>query len=369
MKKIFFCFGTRPEAIKLAPLIRDAQKYDFESFVCLTGQHKELIEPINAFFGIKSDANLNVMTPGQSLHQLTAKIISGIEPILGLCKPNYVAVQGDTTSALAGALAAFYLKIPVVHIEAGLRTAQADNPFPEEMNRRLISRLASIHFAPTDLSQQNLVDEGIGQSVFVTGNTGIDALRIGLEQLDQSETLLAHPAIDPKKRLILATVHRRENFENLEQIFTAMKEITETLQDTQVLLPLHKNPVVVAAAEKHLAHAPNVHLVEPLDYPTMIGAMKTCALVLTDSGGLQEEAPYLKKPVLVLRTSTERQEGVTAGVSRIIGNTKSSIVNETTKVLTDMNDYKSFQRSGNPYGDGYATKKIFSFLKAPTGHD
>lgn len=362
MKKLVFCFGTRPEAIKLAPLILDAKKSGFHPIVCLTGQHKELIEPINKFFGIHADANLEVMAPGQSLHQLTAKIVTGMERVLSDTKPSAIVVQGDTTSALAGALAAFYLKVPIIHVEAGLRTDHMDNPFPEEMNRRLIGRMAKYHFPPTDLARENLIKEGLRENIVVTGNTGIDALRISIDRLQNNNLPAEASHISKAKRIILATVHRRENFENLDDIFGAMLEITQKLADVQIVFPVHLNPVVHKRAKEILKNSASIHLTTPLTYPDMVAMMKMSSLILTDSGGLQEEAPYLKKPVLVLRTSTERQEGVTAGVSRIVGNTKSSIVKNSIEVLTDAKVYETFQRNANPYGDGFASKAIFEYL-------
>ncbi len=364
MKKLIFSFGTRPEAIKLAPLILDAKANGFDPFVCLTGQHKELIEPVNLFFNFPVHANLHAMASGQSLHELTAKIVTGMEKIISDNKPAGVVVQGDTTSAFASALAAFYLKVPVIHIEAGLRTDQFDNPFPEEINRRLISRIASFHFAPTELAQYNLAQEGVTSNVVVTGNTGIDALRLSLERLTANHTPPIVASIAADHRIILATVHRRENFENLDQIFAAMLDITTRFSNVEIVLPVHMNPVVRAKSSGLLKNVDRIHLIEPLSYPQLIALMKASYLVLSDSGGLQEEAPYLGKPVLVLRTSTERQEGVNAGTSRIVGNTRASIVENTVEVLTNEAAYKRFQHSSNPYGDGYAVAPIYKYLNS-----
>lgn len=362
-KKLLFCFGTRPEAIKLAPLILEAKNYQFQPLVCLTGQHKELIEPINSFFNIHGDIHLNVMSSGQSLHSLTAKIITGMESTLKETQPDAVVVQGDTTSAMAGALAAFYCKIPVIHIEAGLRTEHMDNPFPEEMNRRLIGRIAHFHFAPTDLAKANLQKESITENVFVTGNTGIDALRISLDRPQIQNIQSVFPQIDFNKRILLTTVHRRENFDNLDQIFSALIEITNKAPDVEIVFPVHLNPTVRSKTSEWLKDNKKIHLLEPLNYELLIAVMSKCFLVLSDSGGLQEEAPYLRKPVLVLRTSTERQEGVLAGTSRIVGNSRDAIVEHTLKVLSNKEEHASFLKQMNPYGDGFATAKIYQALQ------
>lgn len=361
MKKLVFCLGTRPEAIKLAPMILAARSFHFEPFTCLTGQHKELIEPINSFFKIRADANLEAMAPGQSLHQLTAKIVTGMETVLKDTKPSAIVVQGDTTSALVGALAAFYLKIPIAHVEAGLRTKHMDNPFPEEMNRRLIGRMANFHFAPTPLARENLLKEGLKENILVTGNTGIDALRISVGTLTPDHMPLEVMRIPKGKRILLATVHRRENFDNLEQIFGAFLRITRECPDVEIVFPVHMNPIVHEHSQRLLSDNPQIHLLAPLNYPQLISVMKACHLVLSDSGGLQEEAPYFEKPVLVLRTSTEREEGVIAGTSLLVGNTEDSISNQTLKILRNQTVYDGFKKL-NPYGDGYATGKIFDFL-------
>lgn len=345
----------------MAPLILESPNHGFMARICLTGQHKELIEPFNEFFGIQSDINLEVMSPGQSLHALTAKIVSQIESVIINIKPDAVVVQGDTTSAMACALASFYLQVPVVHIEAGLRTEFKNNPFPEEMNRRLIGQIATYHFPPTERSGKNLEIENITPSL-VTGNTGIDALKISLDKINPNTIKNILPKLDTSKKIILTTVHRRENFEKLDDIFGALLEIIESNSDCEIVFPVHPNPIVLKKSKELLANCPRIHLIEPLDYPNLISVLNASYLILSDSGGLQEEAPYLKKPVLILRTSTERQEGVEMGVAKLVGNNKSEIVKNTLLLLTDENEYRSLQKNSSPYGDGHASEKILSYL-------
>ncbi len=368
MKKVLFLFGTRPEAIKMAPLIATfSSDKNFDVRVGVTAQHREMLDQVLSFFEIKVDYDLNVMKPNQTLHELTSTLISKItSDILAKESFDFVFVQGDTTTVLAGALAAFYQKIKVVHIEAGLRSGDMHSPFPEEMNRVLTSRIASFHFCPTDTSKENLYKENIKSDVHVVGNTVIDALLMGLDKIDSTmEDVLFSKFnfIDFTKKLILVTCHRRENFgKPFDEICDALLTISKTYGDTvEIVYPVHLNPNVKDTATKKLI-ADNIKLIAPLDYPELIWMMNKSTIILTDSGGIQEEAPSLGKPVLVLREVTERMEGVTAGTAVLVGSDKSRIISETQKLLEDQSHYSNIATASNPYGDGSTSEQIKRIL-------
>ncbi len=322
-KKILFVFGTRPEAIKMAPLIKTMQKCkNFKVKICVTGQHKEMLYQVLDFFKIKPDYDLEIMEPNQTLFTVTSKIITLIEPILSREKPDLVVVQGDTTTVFMGALGAFYKQIPVAHLEAGLRTGDKYSPFPEEINRELVSKIADFHFAPTELSVDNLSKEGILKNVYNVGNTVIDALLLAKEIVNTNEQkyLAEFKNIDFDKKTILVTSHRRESIgKGFKNIMEAILNLAKN-NNIEILFPIHYSPAVRdAAKEAGLVNLSNIHIMDPLDYPSLVFAMEKCYLVLTDSGGIQEEAPSLGKPVLVMRDTTERPEGVKAGVAKLVG--------------------------------------------------
>lgn len=351
--------GTRPEAIKLAPVIlafRDAP--DLRLRVVLTGQHREMVAQVMELFGLQADDDLALMAPRQTLTHVTCAALQGLREEFTAHPADLVLVQGDTTTAFAAALAAFYEQIPVGHVEAGLRTDNLLDPFPEEANRRLISQLAQLHFAPTERSAANLRASGVVGEILTTGNTVIDAL---LRMAEQAEPLQL-PGIDWKRqRVILATVHRRENWgAPLEEIGRGFLAVLERFADTALVLPLHRNPTVREPLERLLGQHPRVVLCEPLDYDRLVAAMRSCTLLLSDSGGLQEEAPALGKPVLVLRRTTERPEAVEAGTARLIGTDSASILAETSRLLEDPQAYGAMARAHNPFGDGLASERILA---------
>jgi UDP-N-acetylglucosamine 2-epimerase (non-hydrolysing) len=369
MKKVLFLFGTRPEAIKMAPLIHCFVKDNlFDVCVAVTAQHREMLDQVLSFFEIKVDYDLNVMTPNQTLHGLTAQLISRITNEILLKETfEYVFVQGDTTTVLAAALAAFYQKTKIVHIEAGLRSHDMLSPFPEEMNRVLTSRLAHFHFCPTAVSKQNLNQENIHKNVFVVGNTVIDALLLGLEKVKKSseKTLLEkYSFIDFSKKIILVTCHRRENFgQPFDSICQALLDIADAFKnEVQIVYPVHLNPNVKEVAHRVLIRN-NIKLIAPLDYPELIWMMEKSVIIVTDSGGIQEEAPSLGKPVLVLREITERMEGVDAGTAILVGTNKEKIVVETMRLLTNKLYYDSVSKASNPYGDGQSAHRILRIIK------
>jgi len=349
--------GTRPEAIKLAPVIRAFQQAeDFRTRVVLTGQHREMVSQVMGLFGLTADHDLALMAPKQTLTHITCGALQGLKQEFGEHRPDLVLVQGDTTTAFASALAAFYEQIPVGHVEAGLRTDNLLDPFPEEANRRLISQLAQLHFAPTPLSAANCRASGVVGTVLTTGNTVIDALLLMAEQAPP----YVLPGLDfATQRVILATVHRRENWgERLQHIGRGFRELLDHYPDTALLLPLHRNPTVREPLQALLGDHPRAFLVEPLDYDQLVAAMRGATLVLSDSGGLQEEAPSLGKPVLVLRRTTERPEAVEAGTARLIGTDSVDIVAEASRLLDDPAAYEAMARAHNPFGDGQASGRI-----------
>ena len=363
-KRILVAVGTRPEAVKMAPVIHALREQPWADVrVLATAQHRQLLDQIHAFFGITPDRDLDMMRANQTLSDLTARMIAAMDPVLAEQKPDLVLAQGDTTTVMVTALASFYRKVPFGHVEAGLRTGDMHNPFPEEMNRVLVGRMASLHFAPTQGSADNLHKEGLIDGVHVTGNTVIDALLWAAERVD------ATPFVPRNgKRLVLVTAHRRENFgEPFASVCAALHDIADR-PDVQILYPVHPNPNVKDVAHRVLGQHPAIQLVEPLDYPQMVAALRACDLILTDSGGVQEEAPSLGKPVLVLRTTTERPEGVTAGAARLVGTDRGTIVAAANELLDDAAAYAAMAKVENPYGDGRAAHRIAqlcgSFVKA-----
>lgn len=360
MKRVLTIFGTRPEAIKLAPAIKELEREPgVTPVVCVTGQHQQMLEPFLEVFGIHPAYNLDVMLPDQSLFDLTERILNRVRDVLEAERPDLVLVQGDTTTAFATALAAFYLKIKVGHVEAGLRTTDKYNPFPEEINRRLISHLADLHFAPTARAKENLLAEGINSSsIFVTGNTIIDALFMILKRT-KTQDPLADLRLDPRKRLLLVTAHRRESFgKGLANICQALKEIVRRAPNVEIIYPVHLNPNVRSTVERFLTGIDQIHLIEPLDYVTFVHLMNRAHLILTDSGGIQEEAPSLGKPLLVMREVTERPEVLEVGAAKLVGTDSERIVYEALRLLEDENEYKRMATAPNPFGDGHAAERI-----------
>jgi UDP-N-acetylglucosamine 2-epimerase (non-hydrolysing) len=357
LPRVTLVLGTRPEAIKLAPVILAFQASPlFETRVVLTGQHKEMVAQVMALFQLTPDRDLELMTPRQTLTHVTCSALEGLRKEFGENRPDLVLVQGDTTTAFAAALAAFYDQIPVGHVEAGLRTDNLYDPFPEEANRRLISQVAQLHFAPTAQSAKNLQASGVVGEIHTTGNTVIDALLLMAAAAPSCEV----PGLDwQKQRVILATVHRRENWGTpLKDIATGFLKVLERHPDTALLLPLHKNPTVREPLQEWLGDHPRVFLTEPLDYDRLVAAIRGCTLLLTDSGGLQEEAPSLGKPVLVLRRTTERPEAVEAGTAKLIGTSSEAIERETCLLLENSEAYAAMAKSHNPFGDGKASERI-----------
>ena len=357
--------GTRPEAIKMAPVITALQREPWaRPYVLLTAQHRELLDQVMQLFGIAADDDLDVMRPNQQLAALTAQLITGLDGALERARPDAVLAQGDTTTVLCAALAAFYRRVPFGHVEAGLRTGDLAFPFPEEANRVLASRLARWHFAPTDTARANLLREGIDPAtIHVTGNTVIDAL-LGVAPRARGVDL----SFADGKRLVLMTAHRRENFgAPMEEVFSAVRELVERFDDLAVLYPVHPNPNVKHPAQRILGGHPRIRLVEPLDYEPFVAAMSAAHLIVTDSGGVQEEAPALGKPVLVLRNETERPEAVDAGVVKLVGPVRERILQAATALLTDPAEYAAMARGVSPYGDGQAAERIVAVLRRDVG--
>lgn len=362
MKRLLFVLGTRPEAIKMAPAILHFRGLlqDFTVRVCLTGQHRELAKQALGLFGVEADVDLDLMQPGQTLSQLSARVLAGLEGVLASEKPDLVFVQGDTTTAFMGALAAFYAQVPVGHIEAGLRTGDLARPFPEEANRRLIAPLARLHFAATEAAWKNLRAEGIeGSHIVVTGNTGIDALFHVLGAMERGELEEpVWPLLNPAKKLVLVTGHRRENFgAGFERFCNALRRIASR-EDVQLVYPVHPNPNVREPVARLLGNLPGVALIDPLEYLPFVSLMRRAYLLITDSGGVQEEGPSLGKPILVTREVTERPEAVEAGTVRLVGTDEKAIVREATLLLDDGGEYERRARILNPYGDGKACGRI-----------
>ncbi|MFC2091708.1 non-hydrolyzing UDP-N-acetylglucosamine 2-epimerase [Elusimicrobiota bacterium] len=365
-KKVLSIFGTRPEAIKMAPVIRELERYPdiFESVVCVTAQHRQMLDQFLDLFNIDPDIDLDLMEENQSLDSFSAKALKTLTKAIGEINPDLVLVQGDTTTAMIAALASFYLKIPVGHIEAGLRTGNKYNPFPEEINRNIIGVLAAYHFAPTQSAGKALMDEGIDEScITVTGNTVVDALNMILEGIEGQKNI-TDDIVRSGCRMILVTSHRRENIgKPLENICEALKEIVEAYPDVEIVYPVHLNPDVQDTVNGKLKGWERINLIEPVEYLDLIQLLRKAYIVLTDSGGIQEEAPVLGKPVLVLRRETERPEGIEAGVAKIVGTEKDDIVREAGLLLNDDQEYEKMAQSVSPYGDGTAAEKIIAVLK------
>lgn len=382
MKKILLVFGTRPEAIKMCPLVKEFHKHPekFETIVCVTGQHREMLDQVLNIFEIEPDYDLNIMKSGQDLYDVTTGVLLGIRDVLKEVKPDVVLVHGDTTTSTATALAAFYQQLPVGHVEAGLRTNNIYSPWPEEMNRQITGRISTINFAPTELSRQNLLKENVDESkIVVTGNTVIDALHIVVNKLENnlelrasvSKKLLANgydiDRLNGSRRLVLITGHRRENFgEGFLNICKAIKELTIRFPFVDFVYPMHLNPNVRGPIKEVLvddsAYNGNLFLIEPLDYLDFVFLMEKSTIVLTDSGGIQEEAPGLGKPVLVMRDTTERPEAVEAGTVKLVGTSYEKILNEVTILLNNEKEYDSMAKSINPYGDGKACERIVKHI-------
>ena len=370
MKTLLFVFGTRPEAIKLAPLIKAFKEQNkFKVIVCLTGQHKEMVNQVVQFFNIPVDINLDLMVPNQTLTDLTANVLNTIKDVFSEVKPDCVFIQGDTTTVMATALAAFYQKIPIAHVEAGLRSNNINEPFPEELNRKIAGIVTKLHFAPTKKSADNLIKDGITEGIHIVGNTVIDALFQAKNIIEKSEKGLSFEnelpnGFDPDKKFILVTCHRRENFgKTLVNIFDAILKFSEENPDINLIYPVHKNPNIYEPAQEILSKRNNIFLVETLDYPMLVWLMNKCFFVLTDSGGIQEEAPSFGKPVLVLRNVTERVEAVEAGTAKLVGDKTSKILEEMNKLVTNKSYYNTFARVHNPYGDGNSSDMICKIVE------
>lgn len=384
MKTILLVFGTRPEAIKMAPLVKKFQQYpnDFKTIVCVTGQHREMLDQVLEIFDIHPNYDLNIMKQGQDLYDVTTRVLLGMRDVLGKINPDIVLVHGDTTTSMAAALAAYYKQIPVGHVEAGLRTYNIYSPWPEEINRQLTGRIATFHFAPTSLSRENLLRENIKDSaILVTGNTVIDALYWVVNRLKEDALLAQNVQVElrksgydvsrlsPGKKLVLITGHRRENFgEGFVQVCSAIKALVEKYPDVDFVYPMHLNPNV----RKPIHDAfdgqiyENMYLIEPLEYLSFVYLMEKSSIVLTDSGGIQEEAPGLGKPVLVMRDTTERPEALAAGTVKLVGTDYNKIILETSSLLGDNDYYTKMSKAVNPYGDGKACERIVHFLSNTT---
>ena len=363
--RVMTIFGTRPEAIKMAPLVTELQnRPGIESICCVTAQHREMLDAVLKIFQLKPDYDLNIMEPRQTLSTITTKCLLGMEGVLEQAKPDLVLVHGDTSTTFAGALAAFYKQIAVGHVEAGLRTYDKYSPFPEEMNRKLVGDIADLHFCPTAANRENLRKEGICDGVFITGNTVIDALKTTVVKDYRFATELLNRLDYTGKKIVLVTCHRRENYgQPMTNIMTALRRVADAFPDVELVYPVHLSPVVREAAEKYLSGHDRIHLIEPLTADEMHNLMARCYLVMTDSGGLQEEAPALGKPVLVLRRETERPEAVEAGTVTIAGTEEEEIFRLAARLLTDESAYKAMAHAVNPYGDGFACRRIVDAIE------
>lgn len=366
-------FGTRPEAIKMAPVIKEIERHPdrFKSIVCVTAQHRHMLDQVLSLFEIKPDYDLNIMKPSQDLFEITCNILSGLQPIIERERPDVILVHGDTTTTMTASIASYYCKIKLGHVEAGLRTNNKYAPFPEEINRRITGCLADLHFAPTEISRKNLLSEGVPEEIiFVTGNTVIDALLSVVQIIERDLSLreqldAVYSFLKPEKRLILVTGHRRENFgEGFENICLAIKEIAKQNIDVEIIYPVHLNPNVQEPVQRILGRSclDNIHLIEPVDYLPFVYLMNRSYVIISDSGGVQEEAPSLGKPVLVMRDTTERPEAITAGTVRLVGTDHLKIVEEVYRLLNDSEAYNIMSMAHNPYGDGKAAKKIVTTL-------
>lgn len=370
--KLMTVFGTRPEAIKMCPLVLEMQKYpDFiEPIVAVTAQHREMLDQVLQLFKITPDYDLNIMTAGQTLYDVTGRALAGLKDVLAAARPDMVLVHGDTTTTFVGALASFYAQISVGHVEAGLRTGNKFSPYPEEMNRKLTGAIADVHFAPTATSKSNLLKENIDPTtIVVTGNTVIDALQTTVRTGYQFADAGLQQVLTSGKRLILVTTHRRENLgEPMRHVYKALRQVLETHPDTEAIFPVHKNPKVREIVDAELGNLDQVHLIEPLDYEPFANLMAKVDIVLTDSGGIQEEAPALGKPVLVLRDTTERPEAVDAGTVKLVGTGYEDVLRETNLLLDDAEYYQSMAEAANPYGDGRACERIIKHILHKNGY-
>ena len=368
--KVLSIFGTRPEAIKMAPLVRALEEHpQIKSQICLTAQHREMLDSVMDLFDLQSDFDLNIMEPGQNLYTITSKMLLGLGEVLREAKPDLVLVHGDTSTTFCGALAAFYAKIPVGHVEAGLRSGDSFSPYPEEMNRKMVGQISSLHFAPTVQNKKNLAVEGITGGVFVTGNTVIDAMDYTIKHFSGTFHSVLDDLDFQKNRVVLLTCHRRENYgKPMEEIFAAVRILVEQNADIQVVYPVHPAPVVQETAQKYLGDLERVHLIAPLDTIQMHALMQKCYFVMTDSGGLQEEAPALGKPVLVLRKETERPEAIAAGTAALAGVEKTQILHLAQHLLDSQEHYDNMAKAVNPYGDGMASKRIVDAILWHFGH-
>ncbi len=358
--RVMTIFGTRPEAIKMAPLVKELQsRPDIQSICCVTAQHRQMLDAVLEIFQLKPDYDLNIMEPRQTLSTITTKCLLGMEGVLEQARPDLVLVHGDTSTTFAGALAAFYKQIMVGHVEAGLRTWDKYSPFPEEMNRKLVGDIADLHFCPTAANRDNLAREGITDGVFLTGNTVIDALKTTVRADYRFSNQLLNGLDYQGKKVILVTCHRRENYgQPMTNIMTALRRVAEAFPEVELVYPVHLSPVVREAADKYLSGHDRIHLIEPLDVEEMHNLMARCYLVMTDSGGLQEEAPALGRPVLVLRRETERPEAVAAGTVKIAGTEEETIFQMAAGLLTEEQTYHAMAHAVNPYGDGQACRRI-----------
>lgn len=381
MKKVMLVFGTRPEAIKMCPLVKEFQKHrdEFETIVCVTGQHREMLDQVLTIFDVKPDYDLNIMKQGQDLYDVTARVLTGMRDVFKTCRPDVLLVHGDTTTSTAAALAAFYQQIPVGHVEAGLRTHNIYSPWPEEMNRQITGRIAEYNFAPTPLSEKNLLEEKAQGKIYVTGNTVIDALHMVVDKLknnaeltkEQNDILLKAgydvARLNAGKKLVLITGHRRENFgDGFIRMVTAMKDLSEKYPEVDFVYPMHLNPNVRKPIHEvfgtDLNNLGNFFFIEPLQYLEFVHLMSKATIVLTDSGGIQEEAPGLGKPVLVMRDTTERPEALKSGTVHLVGTDYDKIVTEVSTLLEDKVAYEKMSKAVNPYGDGESCKRIVSFF-------
>lgn len=366
MLKVMTIFGTRPEAIKMAPVVKALQAApDMEAIVTVTAQHREMLDQVLDLFAITPDYDLNIMSQGQTLYDVTTRALEGLKDVLKEAKPDVVLVHGDTTTTFAGALAAFYQEIPVGHVEAGLRTGNIYSPFPEEMNRKLTGSLATYHFAPTSRAEKNLMKENIGSAhLYVTGNTVIDALQTTVKDNYQFEEDLLNNLDYKNRRIVLVTTHRRENLgEPMRHVYQAIHRLVDEFDDIEVVFPVHKNPKVRKIVKEVLGDVERVHLIDPLEYEPFANLMARSYLLMTDSGGIQEEAPALGKPVLVLRNTTERPEAVTAGTVRLVGTDENTVYDTAHRLLADKDAYDVMANSVNPYGDGVASNRIVEALR------
>lgn len=363
--KIMSVFGTRPEAIKMAPLVKELGKYDdLESICCLTGQHREMLDSVMEIIKLQADFDLNIMEKRQTLSTITTKTLLGMERVMEQCKPDMILVHGDTSTTFAGALAAFYHQVPVGHVEAGLRTYDKYSPFPEEMNRTLVGDIADLHFSPTRANAENLRRESVAGEIFITGNTAIDAMGYTVKADRKFQNELLNRLDFEHHRIIAVTCHRRENYgKPMEDIMSAIAEVVRTHEDVEVVYPVHLSPVVRECAQKYLGGKERIHLIDPLDVEEMHNLLARCFMVMTDSGGLQEEAPALGKPVLVMRRETERPEAIAAGTAKLAGVTYEAVLAKANRLLDDPAAYQAMAKAVNPYGDGHACRRIAQAIR------